>query len=185
MKYIKLILLTVLLSVMAYHQASAQKVDGQWLLNLSAQYKNKGGGFSIGGEKYIPNTYSSIRAEFSYLENKNRFSIRDFNCHVNTFALRVTYFYSLEMINTKPFALSVGTGIILGLEKIKGNFPFGVVKNKDNRLLSGIYLAPQVEIPLYKNLSAYFEPRIGYKFQSLQDNFLFTISLGFKYYLPF
>lgn len=55
------------------------------------------------------------------------------------------------MINTKPFALSVGTGIILGLEKIKGNFPFGVVKNKDNRLLSGIYLAPQVEIPLYKN----------------------------------
>ena len=89
------------------------------------------------------------------------------------------------MINTKPFALSVGTGIILGLEKIKGNFPFGVVKNKDNRLLSGIYLAPQVEIPLYKNLSAYFEPRIGYKFQSLQDNFLFTISLGFKYYLPF
>lgn len=185
MKYIKLFLLMVSLSFIEYHQAVAQKIDGQWLLNLSAQYKNKGGGFSIGGEKYIPNTYSSFRAEFSYSKNKNRFSIKDFSCHVNTFALRLTYFYSLEMINTKPFTLSVGTGIILGLEKIKGSFPFGVVKNKDNRLLSGIFLVPQVEIPMYKNLSVYFEPHIGYKFQSLQDNFLFTINLGLKYYLPF
>ena len=98
MKYIKLFLLMVSLSFIEYHQAVAQKIDGQWLLNLSAQYKNKGGGFSIGGEKYIPNTYSSFRAEFSYSKNKNRFSIKDFSCHVNTFALRLTYFYSLEKI---------------------------------------------------------------------------------------
>lgn len=171
MKYIKLILLTVLLSVMAYHQASAQKVDGQWLLNLSAQYKNKGGGFSIGGEKYIPNTYSSIRAEFSYLENKNRFSIRDFNCHVNTFALRVTYFYSLEMINTKPFALSVGTGIILGLEKIKGNFPFGVVKNKDNRLLRAFTLRHRWKFRYTKTYPRISNPALATSFKVFRTIF--------------
>lgn len=181
------ILLILLLSVIFLNTTQAQnkKYTGQWLINLSGKYTEKGYGFSLGGEKYLSDSYSSLRVEFALLHCRNNFKITDLKCHVNSYFLNFTYFYSLETLNTKPFVFSLGGGIFVGMEKINGTFPFGVIKEKDNHLLLGLHFTPQAEILLYKNWSAYLEPSVGVRTNSLQDIFMYSVSLGLKYYLPF
>ena len=181
------IYLFTLLSILAFSctlQAQNKKYSGQWLLNASGKYTEKGYGFSIGGEKYLSNSYSSLRGEFVFLRNKNNFNMTDLACHVNTYFFNLTYFYSLEAMDTKPFIFNLGIGFFTGTEKLTGTFPYGIKKKQGNHFLFGFHFVPQIEVPLCKNLSAYLEPSIGLK-KSIQDKFFFSLSLGIKYYLPF
>ena len=187
MKRYKLFILFFVLMILTIHPTQAQnkKYTGQWLINASGKFMKQGYGFSLGGEKYLHDSYSSIRGEFIFLQNRNNFKIKDIKCHVNSFTLHLTYLYSLETLNIKPLFVSIGGGIFIGLEKINGNFAYGIVKQKDNHFLFGFHFSPQIETQLYQNFSAYLEPLIGIRTNTFQDRFMYSISLGIKYYLPF
>lgn len=185
MNKINIFLIFITILIVSHSLQAQNKYSGQWLLNASGKYTGKGYGFSIGGEKYLANSYSSLRGEFTFLRNKNNFDIADLRCHVNAYFFNLTYFYSLEAIDTKPFILSLGIGLFAGTEKLSGAVPYGIKKRKGNHFLFGFHFTPQAETPLSRNLSAYLEPSIGIKTNTLQNKYFYSISIGLKYYLPF
>lgn len=185
MKSISKLLLFSLFILMITLSGKAQKYAGQWVMNVAGGPANAGYSLFLGIEKYIGNSYSSLKCETGYTRNGHDLnSIPELKVKVNTFTLDIAYGYSLEKNLPHAFYINLYGGFVIGLEKFKGHVLQGILRTKSGSFISGLSLHPQAEFNLFRHFSLYIEPKGIYYFQSTQDKFQFACNLGFKYYLP-
>lgn len=181
----KTLLLTILLLTCYFSQLSAQRYYGQYNFNVSGSYFPNGFGASVGIEKSLGYTYSSIRGEFSFMNDKlNIWRIADLKCNVHSYALSMAYSYSLKRDMYHAFYFNPSGGLLLGLENFKDNLPDGVLKKRNNQFLFGAFIALQAEIVLSRNVSVFIEPTAIYRVRTSLEALTFRANFGLKFYLP-
>lgn len=161
---------------------SAQRYYGQWTISGNAGYGNNGIIVGCTGEKYLSRTLSGIKFGFSL--NRKNYRESEFRLPVNKIHFNTSYFYSFEKYMNEYFFLNLGAGLFLGLETIgKVNLPYGVLLNR-SKFTYGFILSPQFEFLFRRgsNISGFIEPLLSYDFQSRYDKFIYSGSIGVKYY---
>ena len=179
----KKLFIYLLFVFIAFSLKAQQGYDGQWIVNIGSGITDKSGfNIDLGIEKYIGNSFSSVRFGLTYLRTKQNSSLDKFD--VNTVLFSGTYFYSLESVVKDPFYVNLGASLFIGFENMeKKELPTGVIQKEISEMVYGISLNPQFETILYKNVSVLFEPRINYFIKTEFDNILFTPILGIKIYM--
>ena len=160
-----------------------QRYSDQWVTGMSGAYMPSSGyNASVFLEKYIRDSFSSIKLEALYMNQQIAADAVDFRIDCGTYGGAVSYNYSLEKLIPSPFYVNLSIGGIGAYQKVDYDDTMMEV-NAENKFVYGFTTSIQFEVIAYKSLSFFIEPKAYYLMNSDIRKMNGSIGAGLKIYL--
>lgn len=163
--------------------AAQQRYSNQWVTGLSGGYVAVDGyNGSVFLERYIKDSFSSIKFEGLYMNQKVATEVSGYDIDCATYGGDFSYNYSLEKFVSSPFFVNLSVGGIGGYQKIRYDDSMMEVDAND-KFVYGFTAGIQLEVITYKSLSLFIEPKAFYLINSDIRKMNGSIGAGMKIYL--
>lgn len=176
-------LVILLLLLFSQGAKSQQRYENQIVIGASGTFMPANGyGSSFFIEKYLGKSFSSLKLEGHYLDQKIPTEINNYKVGSSNYGVAFSYNYSLEKYIPSPFYINLGIGGVGGYQKIDYDDSMMEI-NAENEFVYGFVSGIQIEIIVYKSLSFYIEPKVYYFLTSDVRKMNPSLGAGFKIYL--